>query len=187
MFVHATPVRVAALVRARRRRAPNLARGIARAYVGAPFWGVACRYNDVSPLENRSIFLAARTLRSPSCNFLELVSVPGRRRFRAILCDVVLATDLTDKDREEMNARKWKAVVSSGLDVTNAAHRMALLRTFMTCADIGSTAAPFELFIRWGSRLFHELRATNPSLAATAFAEIQQGFLDKVRAAGSLR
>lgn len=139
-----------------------------------------CRYNDVSPLENRSICLAARTMRTPACNFLEAASVAERRRFRAILCDVVLATDLTNKDREETNARKWKAVVGS-LDATNAAHRMALLRTFMTCADIGSTAAPFDLFIRWGSRLFHELRQTNSALTATAFAAMQQGFLDKVR------
>ena len=138
-------------------------------------------YNDVSPLENRSIFVASRALRTPKCNFLKNLPSADRRRVRQVMCDVVLATDVTHKQREAFNEKLLNEVVEAGVDYTSESHRMTVLRTIMTCADISSTTAPFPLFIRWGSRLFHEIRAFNPDLDAEGFAAMQDGFLEKVR------
>ena len=139
-------------------------------------------YNDVSPLENRSIFVASRALRTPKCNFLKNLPSADRRRVRQVMCDVVLATDVTHKQREAVNEKLLNEVVEAGVDYTNESHRMTVLRTILTCADISSTTAAFPLFIRWGSRLFHEIRAFNPDLDAEGFAAMQDGFLEKVRA-----
>jgi len=144
-------------------------------------WSSTFSYNDVSPLENRSAFIAARALRSPCTNFVAQLSAPDLRRFRTIVCEAVLATDLTNKPLEKMHQVEWEAMVKAGCDLSNEDHRTQVLRTMLQCADIQSTTADFALFVRWGSRLFHEIRSFKPGFQAQDFAKMQAGFLEKVR------
>lgn len=112
----------------------------------------ALLYSDTAVLENMSV---ARTFQymvaHPRCNLLSRMSRRHARAFRALLIELVLATDL---------AGHWAII-------DRAQHRLALapvdrgcaplvLDVLIKCADVSNAARPFAVAERWSQCMVEE-------------------------------
>ena len=87
-------------------------------------------------------------------------------RFRQLVVNVVMATDICDKQLKEFrNARVQKAFafgVDDGDDVKNSRENINRKATIgieylIQAADVSHTMQPWHVYTDWNRRLFHEL------------------------------
>jgi hypothetical protein len=68
--------------------------GLTNDYLVASGHELSILYNDRAPLENHHVAAAFSLLRRPEYNFLAALSVSEQARFRKLVIDLVLATDM---------------------------------------------------------------------------------------------
>jgi hypothetical protein len=68
--------------------------GLTNDYLVASGHDLSILYNDRAPLENHHIAAAFSLLRKPEFNFLAALSRAEQARFRKLVIDLVLATDM---------------------------------------------------------------------------------------------
>ncbi|ETO28200.1 hypothetical protein RFI_08934 [Reticulomyxa filosa] len=79
---------------------------------------LAVRYNDISVLENMHAAKTWEILKRPGCDFLEGRSVAERRRFRLVLIEAILATDMSKhKRQQDMLAELIDDLAVAGIDL----------------------------------------------------------------------
>lgn len=139
---------------------------------------IARQFNDQSPLEHRSANFIFHLLSTERCSFWRPLSAEQKARFRAVVIRTILATDITDPDRQHLVKMHFSAAVDGGrFDVSNDDHRLALGTVLLKVADVGSAAAPYPHFSQWGKALFLETKEYQPDLGLPGFNKMQQGFL----------
>lgn len=85
------------------------------------------------------------------------------RRFRQIVVNSVMATDLGDKQSKELRNGRWKKAFSEGEEVkeeslSNSTNRKAtiVIEHLIQAADIAHTCQHWSLYRKWNERLFQE-------------------------------
>ncbi len=85
------------------------------------------------------------------------------RRFRQIVLNSVMATDLGDKQSKELRNGRWKKAFATGNEVQeeslgNAKNRKAtiVIEHLIQAADIAHTCQHWGLYRKWNERLFQE-------------------------------
>ncbi|XP_056010962.1 dual specificity calcium/calmodulin-dependent 3',5'-cyclic nucleotide phosphodiesterase 1A-like isoform X9 [Ostrea edulis] len=144
----------------------------------------AVLYNDKAVLENHHICASFRIMRSEEANILNHLSREEYREFRALVIEMVMATDMSFHFQQLKNMKNL-------LGMPENIDKQKALSLVLHCADISHPAKDWNLHRRWTSQLLEEFfkqgdREQELGLAIsplcdrekTLVAESQIGFID---------
>lgn len=147
----------------------------------------AIRWNDRQSNENHHIAATFDVLRRPECNFLAELPAAEYRRFRALIIDLVLATDMADGNR--LLKILTDSLEKSGIDVSTAGQAVegvepmtfrpssdaevtSALQIALKCADVGHLALSPEAHSTWVDLLQTEFFVQGDQEKELKFPEI---------------
>lgn len=125
-------------------------------------------YNNKSVAEQNSLDISWKLLMQP--NFKDLreaifATDAERNHFRQLTVNVVLATDIMDKELKEFRNQRWDRAFSEKprrpSAVRDNSHRKAMIviEHLIQASDISHTMQHWHIFKKWNSRLFKEMLA----------------------------
>ncbi|CAJ0586646.1 unnamed protein product, partial [Mesorhabditis spiculigera] len=114
---------------------------------------MAILYNDRSVLENHHAAESWKLLQDPDNFFLDTLDAAEIKRFRYLVLEYILATDL--KQHFDIII-SFNDRVSSSLDMNNEADRMLVSKLVIKLADINSPCKPYNLHLKWTERICEE-------------------------------
>jgi len=127
---------------------------------------LAHMYKKRSVAEQNSFDLAWELLMDDSFSILRKTICPEESdlsRFRQIVVNSVMATDLGDKEMKELRNGRWKKAFASGDQVQEenlsvATNRKAtiVIEHLIQAADVAHTCQHWNLYRKWNERLFQE-------------------------------
>ncbi|KAE9552061.1 hypothetical protein FO519_004718 [Halicephalobus sp. NKZ332] len=112
----------------------------------------AILYNDRSVLENHHAAESWRLLCQRENNFIEGLDSAETKRFRYLVLEYILATDL----KQHFDIIMQFNDKISDMDLSNEADRVLVSQTLIKFADINSPAKPFGLHRQWTERICQE-------------------------------
>eukprot|EP00523_Entomoneis_sp_CCMP467_P017696 CAMPEP_0168809860 /NCGR_PEP_ID=MMETSP0726-20121227/3304_1 /TAXON_ID=265536 /ORGANISM="Amphiprora sp., Strain CCMP467" /LENGTH=1173 /DNA_ID=CAMNT_0008861859 /DNA_START=128 /DNA_END=3649 /DNA_ORIENTATION=- len=125
---------------------------------------LAKKYISKSVAEQNSVDLAWKTLmlneygELRSCIFSDLTEL---RRFRALLINSVIATDIFDKEQGTMRKNRWAKAFSDEYKTTDRKdqHRRAtiVIEHLIQASDVAHTMQHWHVYTKWNERLFQEM------------------------------
>jgi hypothetical protein len=129
---------------------------------------LADRYGGKSLAEQNSVDLAWELLMSPK--FEPLVSTICQddaelARFRQLVVNSVMATDIMDKDLKNLRNDRWEKAFSQTADADNnessfeALNRKAtiVIEHLIQASDVSHTMQHWNVYQKWNARLFQEM------------------------------
>ena len=127
--------------------------------------GLATTYKNKSVAEQNSVDLAWKTLMEPS--FAELRNciyddTADLKRFRQLVVNTVLATDIFDKELQTLRKSRWakafdhdqNAVSGKQEDVNRRA--TIVIEHLIQASDVAHTMQHWHIYQKWNERLFNE-------------------------------
>jgi hypothetical protein len=127
--------------------------------------GLATTYKNKSVAEQNSVDLAWKTLMEPS--FADLRNciyddTADLKRFRQLLVNTVLATDIFDKELQTLRKSRWakafdhhqNAVSGKQEDVNRRA--TIVIEHLIQASDVAHTMQHWHIYQKWNERLFNE-------------------------------
>uniref|UniRef100_A0A915KCW2 Phosphodiesterase n=1 Tax=Romanomermis culicivorax TaxID=13658 RepID=A0A915KCW2_ROMCU len=114
----------------------------------------AILYNDRSVLENHHASSAWKLLSKSPNNFIEHLDPAEYKRFRFIVMEAILATDL--KRHFEILVEFNEKINSRGADWKCEGDRLLIMQICIKMADINSPTKPFFLHTEWTRRIVEE-------------------------------
>jgi hypothetical protein len=127
---------------------------------------VAKMYNDKSAAEQNSVDLAWDLLMEPAYENLrrQIYTTDAEfKRFRQLVVNTVMATDIMDKDLKQLRNRRWDTAfaLTSEQDQTSgrAVNRKAtiVIEHLIQASDVAHTMQHWHIFRKWNERLFQEM------------------------------
>jgi hypothetical protein len=126
---------------------------------------IATLYKNKSVAEQNSIDLTWDLLMSEeysalrSCIYTDEMEF---KRFRQLVVNTVLATDIFDKELSALRKNRWTKAfkeVSLAESSTDAANRKAtiVIEHLIQASDVSHTMQHWEIYLKWNERLFHEM------------------------------
>ena len=88
------------------------------------------------------------------------------RRFRQVIVNVVLATDIFDKDLNDLRKRRWNQAFSSNATNTSMTSKVndfratIVMEHIIQASDVSHTMQHWHVYIKWNTRLFKEMYAS---------------------------
>ena len=171
--------------------------GVPNAQLAKEKPGVAAKYQNRSLAEQTSLDVAWALLHEAQFHDLRECIFPSQReftRFRALVVNIVMSTDIADTALRAFNNRKWeKAFGHNTMDQEMESRLPAeernrkatvLMDLIMMASDVSHTMQSFDVFTEWNERLFREMfaayqdgRACNDPSESWYLAEMM--FFDK--------
>jgi hypothetical protein len=124
----------------------------------------AAAYKNRSIIEQRSVDKAWKKLMEPAfCDLRKCIYADGieLKRFRQVVINSVLATDLEDEELQTLRMKRWEKTFSRGAvgatleDVNRKA--TIVIEHLMQASDIFHTMQPWIVYEKWSTREFEEL------------------------------
>jgi hypothetical protein len=129
---------------------------------------VAVRFNKKSVAEQNSFFLAWELLMEPQYDALRSCiwsSKAEKQRFRQLVVNSVMATDILDKDQQSIRKKRWDKAfmepqdtsvrsVTGDVDLNRKA--TAVLEHIIQASDVAHTMQHWRIYCKWNERLFRE-------------------------------
>jgi len=130
---------------------------------------LAVKFNQRSVAEQNSVHLGWEILMDPrferlrKCIYQTNVE---RKRFRQLVINSVLATDIADRQVNEERQMKWdrafaptKTSEQSGVQIQDDINRKAtvVIEQIIQVSDVAHTMQHWHIYRRWNERLFHEM------------------------------
>ncbi|GAB1600838.1 dual specificity calcium/calmodulin-dependent 3',5'-cyclic nucleotide phosphodiesterase 1A isoform X9 [Argonauta hians] len=109
----------------------------------------ALLYNDKAVLENHHVSSAFRLLKIEELNILTGLSKEEYREFRALMIDMVLATDMSYHFQQIKNMKNM-------LTLTDGIEKSKALSLVLHCADISHPAKKWHMHKKWTDLLLEE-------------------------------
>jgi class 3 adenylate cyclase len=127
---------------------------------------MAERFQYRSVAEQNSVEVAWELLMEPQ--FAELaqcifVNETELTRFRQLLVNLILATDIFDKDMKTTRNTRWDKVFYSELDEAESRTKFRNLKAIIViehviqAADVAHTMQHWQIYSKWNERLFNEM------------------------------
>merc|ERR1719242_1124834 len=122
---------------------------------------LAVRYNDNAVLENMHISVAWNLLKNPKCNILVNMDKEQRKRFRKVMIDSVLATDMSQHSAHSETLEKLVEEYGD-TDCVDAEDRATnkfadeFLPIVLHTADLGNLCKEIKYYSEWVDRLMNE-------------------------------
>ncbi|KAM3719527.1 putative 3',5'-cyclic phosphodiesterase pde-3 [Dirofilaria immitis] len=112
----------------------------------------AILYNDRSVLENHHAAESWRLLSKPKNSFIETLDAAEMKRFRYLVLEYILATDLKLHFDIIMQFNEK----ASDMDLSNESDRVIVSQMLIKFADINSPSKPYSLHRQWTDRICEE-------------------------------
>jgi hypothetical protein len=126
--------------------------------------GIAALYNGRSVAEQNSVDLAWDLLMDDRYHNLRRTiydSDAEFKRFRQLVVNSVMATDIMDKDLKALRNSRWEKAFSEALDqnVEEAVNRKAtiVIEHMIQASDVSHTMQHWHIYRKWNARLFSEM------------------------------
>jgi 3'5'-cyclic nucleotide phosphodiesterase len=127
---------------------------------------IATLYQGKCVAEQNSIDLAWNLLMDPHYEALRECIYTNEdefRRFRQLVVNVVLATDIFDKDLGELRKTRWsKAFSTEPCDepeaVGNNRKATIVIEHLIQASDVSHTMQHWDIYRKWNERLFYEMQ-----------------------------
>ncbi|CAB9514902.1 Receptor-type guanylate cyclase gcy [Seminavis robusta] len=142
-------------------------RGISNAQLAKEDPSMAERYKDKSIAEQNSVDIAWDLLMSPGMSDLRACIYSDSdelHRFRQMLIKTVLATDIFDKELNDLRKKRWAMAFDKSKDVDPAlAEQEAnvkatiVIEHLIQASDVSHTMQHWHIYRKWNARLFAEL------------------------------
>jgi len=138
----------------------------------------ALHYNDWHTNEQHHVAAAFKLLRRPECNFLAGMESTSFQRFRTLVIDLVLGTDMADNNKilnslteavDQWAVDQWGSKIntvnvspnsnseaSATFEPATAKEAVNLLQIAMNCADMGHLTLDWDDHLEWVQRLAKE-------------------------------
>jgi hypothetical protein len=138
-------------------------RGVSNLQLGKEDEGLARHYKGKSIAEQNSLDLTWDILMSDNCKDLRAFVFANKaelQRFRQIVVNVVLATDIFDKELNELRTNRWNRAFS---DIVDDDHEFRDLRAtvviehIIQASDVCHTMQHWHIYRKWNERLFFEM------------------------------
>lgn len=138
-------------------------RGVSNVQLGKEDPQMAMFYNDKSIAEQNSLDISWDLLMSE--NFTELQACIFRtnddvKRFRQVLVNVVLATDIFDKELNDLRKKRWNKAFERA-DVScehiNNLRGTIVIEHIIQASDVSHTMQHWHVYRKWNMRLFKEM------------------------------
>lgn len=132
---------------------------------------LAVQYDGKSVAEQHSVDIAWSLLMTDAYKDLRLAICPTPeelKRFRQLVVNIVLATDIMDKDLIQLRNSRWEKAFSQTAegDVDRYSDRDRLnrkativLEHLIQASDVAHTMQHWHIYLKWNERLFDELYA----------------------------
>lgn len=125
---------------------------------------VAALYDNKSVAEQNSVDLAWQVLSSPEYKDLMgtiCASESDYTRFRQLVVNSVLATDIFDKELVEFRNNRWKRAfhpeTAEDHDNNNDLKATIVIEHIIQASDVGHTMQHWHMYQKWNQRLFFEM------------------------------
>ncbi|KAL7560177.1 hypothetical protein ACA910_016606 [Epithemia clementina (nom. ined.)] len=127
---------------------------------------LAMIFKNQSVAEQNSLDIAWKLFASDQFEKLRMFLCPTQielRRFRQIIVNIVLATDIFDKELNELRKVRWnKAFADDGKHQVPASHENDLRATIVIehiiqASDVSHTMQHWHIYQKWNKRLFQEM------------------------------
>eukprot|EP01059_Diplonema_ambulator_P036662 TRINITY_DN9236_c0_g1_i1.p1 TRINITY_DN9236_c0_g1~~TRINITY_DN9236_c0_g1_i1.p1 ORF type:complete len:365 (+),score=92.34 TRINITY_DN9236_c0_g1_i1:326-1420(+) len=126
--------------------------GLSNSYLVNSGHPLAVRYNDKSVMENHHCCCTFDALGVPECNILSNLQAEDKKRFRQIVVDLILSTDVSEHKKGYL-AMKERA---GQIDFTSPEDRLLVLRNFMMMSDLNNEARSFTNSQAWAPLVIEE-------------------------------
>jgi hypothetical protein len=131
---------------------------------------LAKMYNNKSPAEQNSVDIAWDLLMEPAYRDLRnciYQSEEEFERFRQLIVNAVMATDIADKEQATFRKKRWEKAFRSDDNDTDresestqeAVNRKAtiVIEHLIQASDVSHTMQHWHVYLKWNERLFHEM------------------------------
>lgn len=125
---------------------------------------IAQLYNNKSVAEQNSIDLAWELLMDQSFENLRhyiYATVDEFKRFRQLVVNTVLATDIMDKELKELRNKRWADAFNPAAEqgTPQAVNRKAtiVMEHLIQASDVAHTMQHWHIYRKWNERLFQEM------------------------------
>lgn len=126
---------------------------------------IAVRYQNQSIAEQNSFAIAWQLLMEKRFQFLRSCiykTNAERKRFREILVNAVMATDVHDSERAKQRQERWEIAFrdyGTNGDGRNLLNKRAsvVIEGLIQMADVSHTMQHWNMYRRWNERLFEEM------------------------------
>eukprot|EP00541_Cyclophora_tenuis_P001694 CAMPEP_0116549182 /NCGR_PEP_ID=MMETSP0397-20121206/4737_1 /TAXON_ID=216820 /ORGANISM="Cyclophora tenuis, Strain ECT3854" /LENGTH=288 /DNA_ID=CAMNT_0004073889 /DNA_START=14 /DNA_END=881 /DNA_ORIENTATION=- len=130
---------------------------------------VALKYHNKSVAEQNSLSIAWEMLLEPKYAALRACiwnSDQERRRFRQLLVNAVMATDILDKEQQLIRKKRWdkafhdperRLSMDSTEELTMNRKATSVLEHIIQASDVAHTMQHWRIYCKWNQRLFEEM------------------------------
>eukprot|EP00977_Amphora_coffeiformis_P015628 scaffold4599_cov219-Amphora_coffeaeformis.AAC.9 len=139
-------------------------RGVSNGILSKEEPNLANAYKHKSVAEQNSVDIAWYTLMSPDFPNLRgaiFSNVSELRRFRQLLVNAVIATDIFDKEQSILRKNRWDKAFSVPDEKAEQSHvnRKAtiVIEHLIQASDVSHTMAHWAVYQKWNQRLFNEM------------------------------
>jgi 3'5'-cyclic nucleotide phosphodiesterase len=137
--------------------------GVSNALLVSEQHGLATTYDGKSVAEQNSIDVAWNLLMQPEYEDLQscIFATPSDyARFRQIVVNIVMATDLFDQDLKNTRDACWNKTFSSGGKIAHSDSRYratSILQLIIQASDVSHTMQHYTVYKKWNLRLLAEM------------------------------
>lgn len=142
-------------------------RGIPNVHLADEEKGMAAHYNRKSIAEQNSVDIAWDLLMDDQFRNLQhaiFVNEEELERFRELVVNSVMATDIMDKDLKALRNARWDKAFAEGSDVVSESRKDAIDRKativiehLIQASDVAHTMQHWHIYRKWNTRLFMEM------------------------------
>lgn len=123
---------------------------------------IALVYNNKSVAEQNSVDLCWNLLMQPGFKDLRRAIYSTENeflRFRELVVNTVMATDIIDKDLKAMRDARWEKAFKSNQDGPDAINRKAtiVIAHLIQASDVAHTMQHWHIYRKWNECLFREM------------------------------
>ena len=142
--------------------------GVPNATLVAERTDIAEMYKNKSIAEQHSVDLAWELLMEPTYDSLRACIYQNQEeldRFRQLIVNAVMATDIADKELGELRKKRWEKAFSDSCSQCSSKsnsediNRKAtiVIEHLIQASDVAHTMQHWHIYQKWNERLFHEM------------------------------
>lgn len=140
--------------------------GVSNAQRGKECPSLASKYKDLSVAEQNSVDIAWNLLMEPKFKNLQqciFATESELKRFRQLLVNMVMATDIFDREMKETRNMRWDRVFHSDMAKSvddgelRSLKAMIVIEHIIQAADVSHTMQHWHVYKKWNQRLFDEM------------------------------
>jgi hypothetical protein len=138
-------------------------RGVSNAQLCKEDEGLAGHYNEKSVAEQNSLDMTWDILMSENCKDLRAFIFPNKaelERFRQVVVNVVMATDIFDKELNDLRKSRWTRAFSQDADHDEDFRDLRatiVIEHIIQASDVSHTMQHWHIYRKWNERLFLEM------------------------------